>query len=704
MKKYLKFLFLLFSVLLFSQEPESNQIEAFDFTKVSGRVKIYPEKARVEGALTYVFEVLKPADTLRIDGRKMDFTDVRFNGDPVKFFSDEKGLYVLGDFKSSKLNQISLNYTVEPDSGMYFINWDKPEIADSEKQVWTQGQGKYTSTWLPSFDDLREKLEFDLGFEFPEGYELISNGRLVKQEKLNDSTTLWQFDMENPMSSYLVAIAAGNYRSEVRTSSSGIPIHLYINPEDSLKFEPTYRNSEQIMDFLEREIGVNYPWKNYRQIPVKDFLYAGMENTGTTIFSASLVTDSTGFKDRNYINVNAHELAHQWFGNLVTAKNGKHHWLHEGFATYYALLAEKEIFGDDYYYWKLFETAEQLQELSDMGKGESLLNPKASSLTFYQKGAWALHMLREKIGNEAFRKGMKEYLELYSFSNSDTDEFLAEMQKASGVDLAQFKSNWLEQSAFKSYAALESLKRSEFIKSYLSIAALRETPLEDKNEVLKKALDFPVNDYIGQEVVHQLAGENSEVAIQLYNKAFNTNNLYVRQAIAISMNEIPSMLKGKFESLLSDSSYLTKEVALYKLWEQFPENRHTYLDQTEGVEGFYNKNIRMLWLTLSLVTPEYRPEHSQEYFEELVSYTEAWRPFELRENAFGYLYQLGAFESESLKNLVKATNHHTYSFRNYSRKLLEELLKSERYRRDLIDLAEKMNENDVSYLRSKISG
>src|SRR5690606_8561022 len=158
---------------------------------------------------------------------------------------------------------------------------------------------------------------------------------------------------------------------------------------------------------LEEEIGVSYPWQNYKQIPVKDFMYAGMENTTVTIFSDTYVIDSISFIDKNYVNVNAHELAHQWFGNLVTEESGTHHWLHEGFATYYALLAEKEIFGNDYYYWQLYQSSQQLIALSEQEKGESLLNPHASSLTFYEKGAWALHILRPIVGDEFFKVAVK---------------------------------------------------------------------------------------------------------------------------------------------------------------------------------------------------------------------------------------------------------------------------------------------------------
>jgi aminopeptidase N len=126
-----------------------------------------------------------------------------------------------------------------------------------------------------------------------------------------------------------------------------------------------------------------------------------MENTAT-VFSSRYVVDSTGFEDRNYTNVNAHELAHQWFGDLVTAQSGKHHWLQEGFATYYAALAEREIYGDDYFYSKLYETAQQIKYASRTDT-IPVLNEKASSLSFIKR-AWALFALREAIGDQAFKR------------------------------------------------------------------------------------------------------------------------------------------------------------------------------------------------------------------------------------------------------------------------------------------------------------
>ena len=150
------------------------------------------------------------------------------------------------------------------------------------------------------------------------------------------------------------------------------------------------------------------------------------------------MVDSIGFEDRNYTNVNAHELAHQWFGDLITAESGKHHWLQEGFATYYALLAEREIYGEDYFYSKLYESAQQLKFASRTDT-IPVLNAKASSLTFYQKGAWALFVLHEAIGDKAFKKAVKRYLKKHAFQTVNTQDFFDEIKKVSDFDLDKFQ-------------------------------------------------------------------------------------------------------------------------------------------------------------------------------------------------------------------------------------------------------------------------
>jgi aminopeptidase N len=177
----------------------------------------------------------------------------------------------------------------------------------------------------------------------------------------------------------------------------------------------------------------------------------------------------------------------------------------------------------------------------------------------------------------------------------------------------------------------------------------------------------------------------------------------VRQAIATSMERIPQELKSDFESLLNDESYITKEAALLKLWMNFPQEVSTYLDKTKGIQGFTNKNVRMLWLTLNLVTPTYEPKKQQETYNELSGYTATHFPIEVRENAFGYLYQINSFTNQNLQDLLQGTQHPTYRFRNYSRQLLNELLKNEEYRQKFLDLKDSLSQKEQDYLQTKLN-
>lgn len=675
--------FLFSSFTVFAQ-----QTDVVDFLNIEASIGANIIENKIEGRFLATFEVLKETDSIYMDAVNIQINDIQTKN--FKISSDEKKLWFVGNFEKGKIYKADIYYEMFPKQTLYFF----------ENQIWTQGQGKYTSHWLPSIDDVNDKIEFDISLIAPENKTVIANGNLTDIEKDSNGHT-WHFNMKNPMSSYLAAFAIGDFGKKELTSNSGIPIELYYKPSDSLKVEPTYRFSKQIFDFLETEMGVPYPWQNYKQVPVRDFLYAGMENTTATFFSEAFVVDSIGFNDRNYVNVNAHELAHQWFGNLVTATADTHHWLQEGFATYYALLAEKDIFGDDYFYWQLYQTAEQLKALSDEGKGESLLNPKASSLTFYQKGAWALHILREKIGDDAFKNAVKNYLKKYKFKNVSTDDFLNEVKAVSEIDISEFEEDWLQQSAFQSEDAYQSLLKSSFVKKYFEVSALRAVPFSDKKIQLKTALTFP-NDFVGQEAVYQLADEPISETLPLYKNAFESNNLYIRQAVALSLPSIPKELQNEFESLLNDDSYVTFETALYQLWTQFPQKRTEYLNKTKRIEGFQNKNIRQLWLALALITEGYEKDEKENYLTELKNYTSPEYSFEIREKAFEFVNELQLWDAETLKNLVEACVHPTWRFAKSSKEILNKLLQNEKYHEQIKLLGRQVSEKAANYLNGII--
>ncbi|WP_298759392.1 M1 family metallopeptidase [uncultured Psychroserpens sp.] len=651
--------------LLIFGNVSAQQTEYVDFKEICADLSFSKVDKTVSGQFSVRFSVLKDVDSIYLDAKKARLlTSITHAHDVVlidapnmiieSYISDDK-IWMINPFKAGRSYSVQFLYKMSPKRALYFI----------DDQIWTQGQGKYTSNWLPSIDDVNDKIVFCLSLKYEKGYIAVSNGELIEEGGDNNYHKFY-YDMKKPMSSYLVALAIGDYNVQIETSKSGVPLEYYYYPEDSLKVEPTYRYTKQMFDFLEEEIGFPYPWQNYKQVPVKDFLYSGMENTSLTIFSDSFVVDSTAFNDKNYITVNAHELAHQWFGDLVTATSGEHHWLQEGFATYYALLAERDVFGDNHYYWQLFENAQELIAQEAAGQSTSLLNPKSSSTTFYKKGAWALHVLREQVGDIAFKTAVKTYLEKHQFANVETNDFISEVEAASGQDLTGFVNEWLLESKLPEDAMVKSLKQSSFMQEYFMVDC------EAYTSKCKDYLSSYVSDKAKVKVISQIPDKIEASAFQ--------NNLEVRQAIAKYVGEIPMELKLAYESLLDDKSYTTIEAALYNLWANFPEDRIKYLQKTKDIVGFNDYNVRLLWLALHLNTVEYQPEKKQDVLEELISYSLPDQHFELRLNAFNYLKLLGGFERKSITSLLEARKHHNWRFSKYAKNLLAELETNDSYK------------------------
>ena len=650
MKKIVVVFYVFVSSVLYAQ-----QTEYVDFKKAEVSLDAFDENLKkVTGKVDYMFDVLKPVDSIFLDSKNINGYIVSLNNnDSINYYVENDKFWLIHKFKPSKDNVLSLKFEANPKKALYFLN------KDNDNQIWTQGQGKYTSNWLPSLDDVNDKIEYDFSITYQNDYEVLANGKLIDKH-VGDSLTTWKYDMKQPMSSYLAALVIGKYNKKTETSKSGIPLEYYFYPEDSLKVEPTYRYSKQMFDFLEEEIGVAYPWQNYKQVPVHDFLYAGMENTSLTIFSDAFVVDAIAFNDKNYVNVNAHELAHQWFGDLVTAKSGEHHWLQEGFATYYALLAERDVFGDNYFYYKLLESVLDLSRQDLSGNGTSLLDPKSSSLTFYQRGAWVLYVLRDKVGDVVFKKAVENYLNKYQFANVETSDFIAEVEKLYGKSLTSFVNYWIKNKAFPYDEAFTILKRqSVFVNEYAMVDC------EAKSSKCADYLKYYVSDEAKVKVISQVP--------ELVTSDTFKNSFKVRQAISEHVTIIPASLKEDYESLLNDKSYITIEKALYNLWVNFPLERAKYLAKTREIVGFSDKNVRMLWIVLNLNTPYYEGDSKYELFNELVNYTDASYNADVRINAFKYLDLIKSCNEDCKKNLESAKSHHNWRLVKFAKELSEKL-------------------------------
>ncbi|MRX69852.1 aminopeptidase N [Flavobacterium resistens] len=662
----MKYIFLLITSFAFAQ-----QTQFVDFKTASGLLTLNAKEKSISGIVDYGFTILKPIDTIKIDAKNMEFSKVQIDNKDVVFVNSGKQLQIIGNFQKGD-NHLTFEYTAKPKQALYFI-----DIEDKEVQIWTQGQGRYTSNWFPSFDDVNEKVIFNLGITYDSAYQVFSNG-ILKEKSQNGNSYRWQYEMKKPMSSYVLMLAIGKYDKKSSKSKSNVPLEYYLENKDVSRFEPTFRYSKRIFDFLEKEIGVQYPWEIYREIPVRDFLYAGMENTTSTLLATRYVVDSIGFVDRNYTNVDAHELAHHWFGDLITAESSKHHWLQEGFATYYAALAERDIFGDDYFYSKLYDTAQQIK-FASRTDSIPVLNPKASSLTFYEKGAWALFVLYESIGDKAFKKAIKSYLKKYAYQTVNSEDFFNEIKKVSDFDLEKFQKTWLESTVFDTPVANALLSKNKSIQVRLEVDKLKKTPLAEKKDFFIKTLNSDVYHTVKEAIIDQLENEKYESKKELLILAMKTNNIQIRQTIAESLTRIPEDFRAEYETLLNDKSYQTQEIALYWLWRNFPEHRNEYLDKSKDWIGFNDYNLRTMWLSLALSTPNYA-SNPDELVAELIDFSSTKYEATTRQNALEKLIAFKIINDQVLSNLVASTTHHMWQFSKFGRDTIRMLLKNSEMR------------------------
>jgi aminopeptidase N len=424
-----------------------------DFTHLRLNVAFDTMHGIVKGKVMLAFTTLRQAtDSIWLDGIKMTVKKLALNGNDAKYKTDSAGITV---YPPSALgwetnDSMEITYECTPRKGIYFIGWNDPNNI-SRKEIWTQGEGTDNRNWIPMYDNWNDKLITETIITFNKDYKVLSNGTKVDVKDNGDGTLTWHYAMTHPHSPYLIMLGIGKYNIDERRTKAGVPLHLYYYPDWPERDKFTYMYSAEMIDFYEHEIGVKYGWESYSQIPVQDFMYGAMENTTATVYGDFYEVDARSFLDRNYIGVNAHELAHQWFGDMVTCRTSSSMWMHENFATYYSALFDREIFGKDYFDWdrRGFENA-----AIDANKKDQY--PIASSLggstRNYPQGAFVLNMLKYVVGGrEMYNKGIKYYLEKHKYENVDAHDLLISFEECTGMSLDWFWEEWYLKSGEPAY-------------------------------------------------------------------------------------------------------------------------------------------------------------------------------------------------------------------------------------------------------------
>ncbi len=453
MKKLLSGIFLLCAGTLQLNAQHSNVTQQYDpgstmrdhsldFIRMRLTVEFVPEQGLVKGNITHYFEPMRDqVDSFYLDGPGIMVKSAMLNGKPVTYKHTGEGIlfYPATPLHRGEADSLNIVYEANPRRGIYFIGWNDPNNL-SRKQIWTQGQGTDNRSWFPCYDTPNDKLITELIVKFNKDYKVLSNGVKVSEQPQNDGTILWHYRMSHPHASYLVMLGIGKYDIKETRSASGVPLRQWYYPEWKDRYDYTYKYNEKIFNFLESEIGVPYGWESYSQIPVQDFMYGAMENTSATLFGDFFETDARGYNDRNYVAVNAHELAHQWFGDMVTARSPNSHWLQESFATHYNITAERECFGQDHFDWV---RRQAYQSAINTGDKKSISHSQTPTSLIYQKGSVVLEMLKHITGREGFNRSVKRYLLAHKYENVDSDDLLNAFQDELGMSLEWFWDEWV---------------------------------------------------------------------------------------------------------------------------------------------------------------------------------------------------------------------------------------------------------------------
>ena len=438
--------------------PHYRPQKDFHTKHISIELELDFAKKMISGMCTLTIKPLRPGlRRATFDAVGMEVGKVAVDGKAAKFEYDNQRLTV--DLEENRADErvVRVDYSSVPKEGVYFTEPEK-EHPEKEVQAWSHNEAEFARYWFPCYDHPDDKCSSEVKLTVPNEFMVISNGKMLSKTSEGATSTIhWREDV--PHSTYLISFVAGKF-GEITQEAGGVKLQ-YFFPEskraDVLRY---FGETPRMVGVFEELTGTKYPYAKYSQTTVQDFIFGGMENINATTFAMHYYPDAQSEEDfqvsysspfTNAVNLVAHELAHQWFGDLVTCADWSHAWLNEGFATYFQVLYLEKTRGADWMRWDLQARAEEYFEEDEteyrraVVEREYVYPDDVFDFTIYEKGASMLHELRYLMGDGPFFKGIADYLSAYAFTTVDTHDFRKSMEAASGYSLEEF----FEQAFFK---------------------------------------------------------------------------------------------------------------------------------------------------------------------------------------------------------------------------------------------------------------
>ena len=429
------------------REPPARRV---DVTRIDLDVTVDLKARSLTGTAAIALTAVSPVDHVLLDAVDLEVSEVtarRGDAAPVKvaFSHDGERLFVPCALERGQEAALTVRYRVrDPRDGLFFRG-PSPDAPDVPWQVWTQGETDTNRRWFPSVDHPDERQAFSLTARVEPGLTVISNGTL-REKKEEGGKVVWRFADDRPYVSYLVTLVVGTF-DVVEEEWRGKRVAYYVPPGRKADIPRSFDQTRAMLDFYSEVTGQEYPWPKYEQVVVHEFTAGGMENTGATTLNERTLHDERAHLDYSSEGLVAHELAHQWFGDLITCRDWAHIWLNESFATYFDALWVEKSKGADEFTWEMLGNREGGLRSGNDRPIVDMRWPYPGSVfdgRAYPKGACVLHMLRRRLGDEGWWRGLRQYVKTCADRSVETSDLRRCLEEATGESLGRFFRDWLE--------------------------------------------------------------------------------------------------------------------------------------------------------------------------------------------------------------------------------------------------------------------